>query len=92
LWLDLGDEDILHKLFTYHLLNHHLDPRGITTAIERTLGDVENLNQDIVEDTKRILLNIVLDEVALILRTSSGISNLRSQGGSEEAVGAIKLW
>jgi hypothetical protein len=94
--LDVGDKDVLHNVHAHHILNHHHYHyhylRGITAAPKRSLGDVENLNQDVVEDTKGLLLNIVLDEVALVLRTTSGISNLRSQGGSKEAVEAIKLW
>jgi hypothetical protein len=92
LWLDAGDEDVLQKVYASHFLNHHHNSRGIAATLERSLRDVENLNQDVVEDTKGLLLNIVLDEVVLILRTSGGISNLRSQGGSKEIVEAIKLW
>jgi hypothetical protein len=74
------------------MLNHHNDLKGIATAMERSLGDVENLNQDIVKDSEVLLLNIVLDEVALVLRTCGGISNPRSYGGSKKEVEAIKLW
>jgi hypothetical protein len=64
--------------------------RGIAAAPEGTLGYVEDLNQDVVEDTQWLLLRTEHEEVPLILGTSSGISNPRCQCGSEEAVKAIK--
>jgi hypothetical protein len=91
LWLDVDDEDVLHKVYARHFLSHLHNLRGIAVAPERSLGGVENLNQDVVKDPKGLLLNIVLDDVGLVLRTSGGISNLRSQGGLKEAVEPIKL-
>jgi hypothetical protein len=88
----VGNEDILHKLSSWHFLNHHHNLRCLATTAKRSLGDVENLNQDIVEDAKWLIINIVLDEVPLILRTSGVISNPRSQGGAKKAVKATKLW
>jgi hypothetical protein len=45
-----------------------------------------------VKNWKGLLLDIELDKVPLILRTSCGISNARSQGGMEEAVKGKQLW
>jgi hypothetical protein len=56
-----------------------------------THRDVDDLAQDVVKDAKGLLMNIVHDKVPLILWTSAGISNPRSQGGSEEAVKTIEL-
>jgi hypothetical protein len=59
--------------------------------VKRSLGDVENLYQDLVKVSKWLLLLIVLDQVPLILRGHSGISNPWSQGGTKEAVKSVKL-
>jgi hypothetical protein len=59
--------------------------------VKRSLGDVENLYQDLVKVSKWLLLLIVLDQVLLILRGRSGISNPWSQGGTKEAVKCVKL-
>jgi hypothetical protein len=91
LWLDVGDPNVLHKLYVRDIINHHYKLRGITTAVESSLGNVENLHQDVVKNWERLLLYIILDKVPFVLGTSDGIPNPRSQGGIEKVVKAVKL-
>jgi hypothetical protein len=52
LWFDVSDLNVLHKVYAHLFSNHHHNLRGIAIAAERSLGDVENLNQDIVKDSE----------------------------------------
>jgi hypothetical protein len=90
--LDVSDESVLHEVYALHLLNHHHELRGITTAQERTHRDVDDLTKHVVKDTEGSLLNIVKNQIPLIFGTSGGISNPRSQGGTKEAVKIVELW
>jgi hypothetical protein len=61
---------------------------------ECILHKVDDLAQDVVKDVEwlLLLLNIVEDEVPLVLRTSNGISNVRSHSSTEEAMEAVEIW
>jgi hypothetical protein len=52
----------------------------------------DDLLENEVKNRKGLLLDIEMDEVPLILETSCGISNLRNQGSTEEAVKGEQLW
>jgi hypothetical protein len=89
--LDVSDAHVLDKCDAEDLLDHQHNLRGISTVPERTHRDIDNFTQDIIKQTKWPLLQIKQDQVALILRTSGGISNARSQGGSKVAVEGVAL-
>jgi hypothetical protein len=61
---------------------------------ECILHKVDDLAQDVVKDVEwlLLLLNIVEDEVPLVLRTSNGISNVRSHSSTEEAMETVEIW
>jgi hypothetical protein len=92
LWLEIGDLMVLQELNFGHLLDHHHDLWGIPTAAKDIPGDADNLGQHEGEHVEGLLLDIELDEVPLILRTSCSISNPQSQCSTEEAVKSVKLW
>jgi hypothetical protein len=86
LWPNVSDNHILHEGDPIDVLYHHHDLQSVAIALKQTHRDIHDLAEDVVKDTKGFLLNIVLDQVLLILRTSSGISNARRQSGLEEVV------
>jgi hypothetical protein len=65
---------------------------GIPTTAESCLRNADDLLKDEVKHEKALLLDIKLNEVPLILRTSCRIPNVRSQGSTEETVESVKLW
>jgi hypothetical protein len=73
---------VLQELNSIYPLDHHHDLWGISIATKGSLGDVDNLGQHEGEHGEGLLLNIELDEVPLILRTSCSISNPQSQCNS----------
>jgi hypothetical protein len=83
---------VLQELNLRHLLNHHHDLWGVPTTAKSCTRNADDLLKNEVENPKGLLLDIDLDEVPLILRTSGGISNPRSQGSTEEAVKCKQLW
>jgi hypothetical protein len=91
LWLDVGDLDDLHKFYARDLLYHHHDLWSISTVAKRSVGDVEDLYQDIVKICKGLFLIVVLNQVPLVLWVGSGISNPWSQGGMKEMVKSVEL-
>jgi hypothetical protein len=65
---------------------------GIPTTAESYPRNTDDLLKHEVKHWEGILLDIELDEVPLILRVSSSISNARSQGGTKETVKSVQLW
>jgi hypothetical protein len=92
LWLQIGDLMILEELNPGYLLNHHHDLWGISTTVESYPRDADNLLKHIVKHRELLLLDIELNQISLVLRTSGGISNPGGQSSTEKVVKSVQLW
>jgi hypothetical protein len=54
--------------------------------------DTDELLKHVAKHRELLLLHIELDKVLLVLSTSGGVSNPRSQSRTEKSVKSVKLW